>query len=267
VIDTGNWISVGDLAEGFARESNILLPSHDLAGTALDLVFEDGTTWAASIALEGDRQFISLPNGPRAEVRVTSLREALYFVDYVAEGKSVTVIADLAAGVALQREGRLPAAEEASVSLLARAKARLPLTAVKASFRQARLAGTHGAFGFPRTSELVGKRIRYRYSPTEMYEHIYLNDSAYTWHCLSGVEAGLADTDLCHYFKLREELYLFVWQEKIVPTLGVITVDLARGKTDGKIFGNTGFMDENVSNFAVGALASFVNFTPPLAQA
>jgi hypothetical protein len=118
-----------------------------------------------------------------------------------------------------------------------------------------------GEFGFPRTTELVGKRIRYRYSTTELYEHIYLNPSFYSWHCLSGVEAGLCDTDFCHYIKLREELYLFVWQEKIVPTLGVVTIDLVRGKTDGKIFGYAGYDFGARSNFPVGAFVEFVNFT------
>ncbi len=175
----------------------------------------------------------------------------------------MTILADLAAGVALRIEGTLPTAEDAAASLSARAAAGQPLTAVKVAFRAARVAGTGGAFGFPRTSELVGKRMRYRYSRTETYEHIYLNEFFYTWQCLSGVEAGLADTDLCHYFKLRDELYLFVWQEKIVPTLGVVTVDLARNKTDGKIFGYAGFSSGQFSNFPIGAVASFANFTPP----
>ena len=69
--------------------------------------------------------------------------------------------------------------------------------------------------------------MEYTYSPTERYEHIYLNEDFYTWQCLMGSEKGLADTDRCHYLKLGEQLYLFVWREKIVPTLGAVVADFA----------------------------------------
>ncbi|MCB5945798.1 MoaF C-terminal domain-containing protein [Acidocella sp. KAb 2-4] len=260
---TGNWISVGDLAGGFAQESNILSPSYGLVGKTIDLAFDDGTAWQVRITLEAGRQFVDFENELQKEARITSLRDSLYFIDFLVSEKSMTLIVDYETGSALIIEGGLPSAEEISGGLLARAKVGLPLTAVKVSFRRARVAGKYGQFGFPRTSELVGKRIRYQYSVTELYEHIYLNDMLYTWHCLNGVEAGLADTDLCHYFKIRDSLYLFVWQEKVVPTLGIILVDLERFKTDGKIFGNMDFLDDNISNFAVGAIADFVNFTQP----
>ena len=80
--------------------------------------------------------------------------------------------------------------------------------------------------------------MEYTYSPTERYEHIYLNEEFYTWHCLLGSEKGLADTDRCHYLKLGDDLYLFVWREKIVPTLGAVVVDFQAMRTMGKIFGH-----------------------------
>ncbi|SPX56212.1 MoaF protein [Klebsiella pneumoniae] len=60
------------------------------------------------------------------------------------------------------------------------------------------------------TTALVGMRNQYTYSPTERYEHIYLNDNFYAWQCLDGVEKGLADVDRCHYVQVAEDLYLFV---------------------------------------------------------
>jgi hypothetical protein len=111
------------------------------------------------------------------------------------------------------------------------------------------------------TDELIGLRNQYRYSPTECYEHIYLNSHFYTWQCLQGVEQGLADVDRCHYFKLAEQLYLFVWREKIVPTLGVVLIDLQQLKTDGKIFGYQGNDFTALSNFPVGAIAQILNHT------
>lgn len=57
------------------------------------------------------------------------------------------------------------------------------------------------------------------------------------------------------------KLYLFVWREKIVPTLGVVMIDLERMKTDGKIFGYHGSRFDAQSNFPVGALAQVLNVT------
>lgn len=264
--DVANWISVGELAEGFSPKSNILPASFDLAGQEIVLEYEDGSSRRWRFERAGDGQTLSLDGAAAEAVRVTSLREGLYFIDYLPSDKprgSTTLLLDTVSGVALEIGGSLPLAEETELSLLERIKEALPLTAVRASFGAARIAGSAAsAYGFPRTTELVGKRIRYRYSETELYEHIYLNPSLYTWQCLAGLEVGLADTDLCHYFKLREELYLFIWQEKIVPTLGVVTVDLQRNKTDGKIFGYAENDFGVLTNFPIGAFATFANFTP-----
>lgn len=259
-----NWISVGDLGQGFATDSNTLPPCHDFSGKSLELLFEDGSSWNANIDLDGNQQIINLPNGLRTNVRVTSLCEGVYFVDYITDNQAVSLVADMVSGRALQLQGKLPAREEASVVLQERAAAGLALTTVSVVFRNARIDGGGHGFGFPRTKELLGKHVRYRYSPTEVYEHLYLNETFYTWHCLKGVEAGLADTDLCHYFKLRDNLYLFVWQEKVVPTLGVVLLDLARGKTDGKIFGKADFVDGEFSNFKIGAFVEAINSSQSL---
>jgi hypothetical protein len=111
------------------------------------------------------------------------------------------------------------------------------------------------------TGDMVGRRVEYTYSASERYEHIYLNESFYTWHCLEGSEKGLADTDRCHYFKLADDLYLFVWREKIVPTLGVVTVDFAAMRTAGKILGYAGDAAGALANFPVGARARILNVT------
>jgi len=67
--------------------------------------------------------------------------------------------------------------------------------------------------------------------------------------------------DRCHYIAIAKDLYLFVWREKIIPTLGVVMIDLERKKTDGKIFGYQGNQFDALSNFPVGALAQVLNVT------
>jgi len=167
------------------------------------------------------------------------------------------VVLELPRGICTAVLGHLPSKADALEPLLTRIGHGADLTSVRATF----LAGVIDAPWAPsaarhaKTNELVGKRIEYTYSATERYEHIYLNERLYTWHCLTGSEKGLADTDRCDYFKIAEDLYLFVWREKIVPTLGVVLVDLAQLKTTGQILGYQGFDFAGVTHFPVGARA------------
>lgn len=264
------WISVGALAEGFRPDSNSLNETRDLDGSSIGLRFTDGETAEYRFTRDNDTGYIEVPGTGRYPVRATSLRSGIYFIDFLPSDRprsSVTLVLDLDTGSALEITATLPTESDVAKSLFARVRNGEPLTPVDIRFRSAILqpapAGTAAPTpGFPATDELIGHRIRYRYSPTELYEHIYLNPDFYTWHCLSGVEAGLGDTDRCHYFKLRDRLYLFIWLEKIVPTLGIVTVDLDSRHTDGKILGYADNGFGTLINFPIGALAMPATFTP-----
>ncbi|MNE62426.1 Molybdenum cofactor biosynthesis protein F [compost metagenome] len=154
----------------------------------------------------------------------------------------------------------MPDESQTRLDAFSRVEQGLPLTAVNAEFRFGRLDNSDAPL--PQfTDELIGMRNMYTYSPTERYEHIYLNNNFYAWQCLDGVEKGLADVDRCHYVKVAEKLYLFVWREKIIPTLGVVMIDLQEMRTDGKILGYQGSDFSSLSNFAVGAHAQILNTT------
>ncbi len=88
-----------------------------------------------------------------------------------------------------------------------------------------------------RSSALVGKRVFYRYSDVETYEHIYLNSGTFTWHCLRGGEEGLADTDRCMAWEVAEDLYIFFWTEKVMVVEAVLLVDLQQQRSIGRMFG------------------------------
>ncbi len=159
-----------------------------------------------------------------------SLRDGVCLVDYISGAlprTSVSMVLDATTGSATVVVGTLPTADEVVKGAFALATDGEELTAVRARFLRAAIdrpfaAGDHA---HRPTDEMVGKRVQYVYGPTEAYEHIYLNEKLYTWQCLAGVEKGLADTDRCHSFKLGDRLYLFVWRERVVPTLGVVVVD------------------------------------------
>ncbi|MDF3084988.1 molybdenum cofactor biosynthesis F family protein [Burkholderia sola] len=260
------FIQVGALADGFAPDANVLAPVDALVGRTLTLDDASGA-WRIYMFEPGALQWRDAATGTdgRAACRVTRLRDGLYFVDYIdatARATSVSLVIDLDTGVWTAVVGTLPTEADTRIDAFTRVAHGLPLTAVDAQFRHGTLGGhaRPGPLHAP-TRELIGKRTMYRYSPTECYEHIYLNENFYAWQCLQGVEGGLADVDRCHYFRIAEELYLFVWREKVVPTLGVVLIDFAQRKTDGKIFGYQGSDFGTLSNFQIGAYAQVLNET------
>lgn len=263
------WISVGELSESFSHDSHAPEPSSDLVGKQIQLRLDDGRVLDCRFE-QGDTlwwrlAFEPFPDQPqKAAYRAVALREGIYFVDFVwerGEAHSVTILLDLNRAIATVLLARLPDESETRRSLLDRIATGDELTAVSATFHSASVDKPFDA-DTPRhlpSTDLVGRRVEYTYSPTERYEHIYLNESLYTWHCLAGSEKGLADTDRCHHLELADRLYLFVWREKIVPTLGVVAVDFIRMGTAGKILGYRDDGGLGVENFPVGARARLVD--------
>jgi len=261
------WITVGSLADGFAPEA-FLLPDAALTGTSLTLHFANG--WIISHRFEEEYIHWNAEDGSSsgsAPYRATSIRSDVYFVDFLKTEQgihySVSLVLDMQARAFTAVIGQLPDAKALESSIYARARASQTLTQVEVEF-------LHGSIDKPwqsgvcpheTTRDLIGLRNRYRYSPTEVYEHIYLNDYFYTWQCLEGVEKGLADTDLCHYFKIAQNLYLFVWREKIIPTLGVVLIDLAQHRSDGKICGWANDQFSHLANFRMASHCEVLNRT------
>ncbi|WP_322044858.1 MoaF C-terminal domain-containing protein [Paraburkholderia sp. J67] len=274
------FIQVGALAEGFAPESHILAPSGDLEGRRFTLEFAHGSVntlhFTGSQRVEVERVVGTIKQQAQHDCRVTSVRDGIYFVDYIGadealvddEGRprsaSTSYVLDLRRALCTVVVGMLPTETETHIDAFTRVERGMELTGVQVQLRHGRITAgaepTQTRLHAP-TRELIGMRNLYTYSATERYEHIYLNENFYAWQCLSGVEAGLADVDRCHMIGIDEKLYLFVWREKIVPTLGVVMIDLERMKTDGKIFGYRGSRFDALSNFPVGAHAQILNVT------
>jgi hypothetical protein len=269
--ESARWISVGELADAFGRDNYTPPPSNDLAGSSHVLYFEDGRAiehrfvsdsllaWTVAggeaDGVEGEAPYFAL-----------KVREGIHFVDFVAHETpptAISLVMDLARGIATALVATLPDSADVGRSLAARVAAGLELTAVSAVFSNAALDApfTAATLRHQTTADLIGRRVEYTYSLTERYEHIYLNADFYTWHCLKGSEEGLADTDRCHYLKLGDELYLFVWREKIIPTLGAVVADFKALRTMGKIFGHAQDGSGGLVDFPVGARARLLNVT------
>ena len=266
------WVSVGALGKAFQPDNNSLDTVADLGGKSLLLNFENG--WSIACVFADARHLRwEFKSGERVgefaeeEYCATKPREGIYLVDFIKaheRATSVSLVLDLTGGVFTAVLGELPTKDEAEEPLARKITQGKTLTSVRTTISRGTIDKpfTPAADHHRRTGELIGRRVRYVYSPTETYEHIYLNSEFYTWHCLRGIEKGLCDTDYCHYYKIADNLYLFIWQEKIVPTLGVVLIDFARLKTTGKIFGYADFDYTSLTNFSVGAFATVINTVP-----
>lgn len=263
--ESSKWITVGELARAFQSDNYAPKPSGDLAGKQLELHLENGQVFQYRFE-SADKLFCSLPEATSpqeetAEVYLAmQMRPGIYLVDFIKRREratTVSLVLDLGRGIATSLVATLPEESETRLTLSERIARGKELTAVSATF----LSGAIDKPFSPTTArhlatdELVGKRVTYTYSPTEQYEHIYLNESYYTWQCLKGQEKGLADTDRCHYYNVADKLYFFIWREKIIPTIGAVVVDLDALRTGGKIFGYRGDDFGATANFPVGAQA------------
>ena len=267
--DALHFVQVGELVKGISEGT--LPPADELAGSSLTLHVEDGRVLRLAFSAGGGLSWL-VENGPGAGARgeerclITRPRDGVYVVDYVASTRlatSVTVVLDLRRQAATLVAGTLPTAEEAEQGAFALATAGAELTLVRCEILRAAVDRPFVAEDHPHvpTTELVGKRVQYVYSATEKYEHIYLNENLYTWQCLEGSEKGLADTDRCHYRSVGDELYLFVWREKVIPTLGVVMVDWREKRSHGKLFGYESSDFGALSNTPIASVATLLNTT------
>lgn len=264
-----DFVQVGELAQGIRQRSEPTVAA--LVGTSSTLHYEDGTVARIDFTGEHDLAWEVL-EGPDAGSCGTetyaafSPRDGVCLVDYISGAlprTSVSMVLDATTGSATVVVGTLPTADEVVKGAFALATDGEELTAVRARFLRAAVDRPFSADHPHRpTDEMVGKRVQYVYGPTEAYEHIYLNEKLYTWQCLAGVEKGLADTDRCHSFKLGDRLYLFVWRERVVPTLGVVVVDWRDMGSYGKLCGyESSEIGGPIANARIASVATLLNVT------
>lgn len=86
--------------------------------------------------------------------------------------------------------------------------------------------------------DLIGRRAVYRYSPNQLYEHVYLSSERYAWQCLQGAQRGHGDMDLSTVWKFDDGLYLFCFCEFRAPVGTVWLHDLGDAlRTTGAFLG------------------------------
>lgn len=263
------WVDVEKLSENF---SEFRLPqTSDLSGKEVVLNYKGGYSVTYNF-VDGCTLRATYKNGEETEVvgatyDAAELRKGVYFFDYVWSyglTKSISTVIDFNQGMATTLVSILPTLEEAKVSTYERYLANEPMTSVKAIWDHAAVDApfTSATKVHPKTTKLVGERLQFNYSSTDAYEHIYLCEDMYTWHCILGVEKGLADTDKCFFYDLGDDLVWFTWLEKIVPTVGVVIEDFKAMRSYGKLYGyKNRIEDEAVINTPTASYAHMLNKT------
>lgn len=264
--ETPEYISVGELSEGFSE--NMMEPTSGLIGMTLSLYFESGKEMQLTF-MDIETMKYRTVDREKEERLISSYlainpRENIYFIDFVAsygDTRSVSIVVDMNKDIATVITGILPTTDDMSIPILKRAEQGLPLTPVQALIEHALVNTPYKSakLQHEKTTELIGKRVQFIYSSKDIYEHIYLNENMYTWHCISGSEKGLSDTDKCFYYKIDEDLYLFIWIEKVIPTMGIVVEDLNTLRSYGKIYGYENYSVGKVTNFPVGSYAKIIN--------
>lgn len=249
------WPQIGDIVPNHDGDR----PDHtgDLAGRLFTLRLSDVAT--AELRFEADRlQWRDGEERADDAYRAYRIREGCYFIHWISPaGQRLcrSLFLDLASERALLIEGRVPAAEENRLDVLTRIARRNSQSMVDVVYRTATFGA--GETQIERTADLVGKCLRYRYSDTHLYDHIYLSERYYSWFCHQGPDQGLGDFEECDYFKLRDELYLICWREKLLPCLAVMVEDHQAMRSMGRIFGGDAYTGE-IGDTMVGARMSLV---------
>jgi hypothetical protein len=269
--DSSTWLPLSGLEPGFAGNRAIALARGFFDGTTLTTLDDSGTEIRHEFA-DGRLHWtvtISEPTGSGAgisegtdEYEAYAVDDQLFYVQVHHESipdEAVSIVFDLRAGTCLSVlsfAGQAPEGVEPGP------------TAVKQKFVPSIILEHSGERGpLPhRTKTLIGRRIHWQYSDTHSYEHIYLNEDWYTWHCLAGPEVGQADTDLCSYFELRKGIYVFAWREKVIPCASVTIADhrdASAIRSWGVLFGpdddGSGFI-----HFTFGAKGRLASVTPEI---
>ncbi|MEF2978619.1 molybdenum cofactor biosynthesis F family protein [Subtercola sp. YIM 133946] len=261
VSDTSTWLPLEGLAPGF--DANKARPSRDLAGRTLTTVDARGTRVEHRFDADTDTVSWSYRPGegdPIAEsvgldpYEAFEVDEGLYFAQFHHRhqpNEAVSLVLDL-------REGRV-------LTVISTIGDDVPgQTRVQHHFVAGQLDGRLPTGQAPApTTDLLGRRVFWQYSPEHAYEHVYLSSQLYTWQCLAGPERGLADTDVNTVYRIRPGIYVFAWREKVIPCASVTIADHRTAsaiRSHGVLFG----LDESgtvPTHFTFGAHGRLISQT------
>jgi hypothetical protein len=169
--------------------------------------------------------------GPGKGKRIVATYEAfelatdVFFVSFLsAENHSVAMTLDLAKGVATVVMGEMTP------------------DGIISSVGQSRIeeVAPSGPVAYHPPSSLGGTRFLNTYADNVAYEHIYLTGVYETWMGVRGPQAGQADTEEYHAWKIADGVYLLYWNEGILTAQMTFLFNFFSGCCVAELFARTG---------------------------
>lgn len=218
--DQSTWKSYDDFAAGI---DTYRMPSTDLSGSVVALSFDgdihvrleflDSSTvrWSSS-------GLLSAPSGSDDPYDAVRVRDDVLFLNLPLESRSrdaITVFWSETTGRALLVH-----------SVIGEPVPGQPQ--VRQTFAAGEVDGVRvsGARPAP-TRDLIGFRELVRYSPSHLYEHVFLSSERYCWQCVQGEQRGHGDVDMSTTWRFDDSgLYLFTFREFVIPVASVWLHDL-----------------------------------------
>jgi len=227
-IPSSDWPTLTEMAAGFGEHS---YPRTDvLAGRTLPIRFANG--WLIEHRFhDGERLTWTVREGQdagrtgTATYHAVEARAGLLFVDFFKPDDEEVVTL-----IIREDTGDLFAALSSYHEVNGERRTRT-------QFVNGRVDGAPGGRPIEQSSSLVGKRILYRYSSDDWYEHVYFNRECMAWHCVNGAEKGIADVERCAYFDVEDDLHILFWTETVLPLESIVLIDLAKMRSTGRFFG------------------------------
>ncbi|MFF1571934.1 MoaF C-terminal domain-containing protein [Leifsonia sp. NPDC058292] len=223
------WRTYDEFAAGI---DTYRLPNTDIAGTAIALTLDDGSTVELafaehSVAWRSTAAFGS-PDGAHDPYDAVAVRDDVVFVNLPltsVEREALTIVYSTTTHRALVAHSVIGDEDVEGTPL------------VRQTFWSAVTDGGEPSGEIPAPSrDLIGKRNVYRYSPHHLYEHVYVSSQRYAWQCLEGVQRGHGDMDLSTVWKFADGLYLFCFREFRIAVASVWLHDLGYGLMTTGIF-------------------------------
>ncbi|MDJ1132731.1 MoaF C-terminal domain-containing protein [Streptomyces iconiensis] len=216
--------------------------------------------------LDGDTLLWQRDNEPkpqRVHYRAVAARPDVCFVDWPtarSAATTVSLIIDFSTRHVLVLDTTLPTPRAARAGLYKRITDTDDLSAVQVEATVTGIGRAPNDDAFPHTTDLVGARVLCDYGGGS-FEHLYLNEHMFCWHCVAGDGRGAADADPCVYRRVSDDLYLVVWREKLAPAVGMVLLDLSAGRSTGKLHQDRLSQPGDIANHLIGARVTVLNRT------
>ena len=227
--------------------------SHALDGRKFTLVLRDKPEERRPHAFGREQVDVEIDRGLEPPLRFVASYEAfelapgIFFVSYLADAvHSVAMALDMGTGVAtvvqgeMTNQGIISTVEAASLEEVAAAQGRQP--------------AFHPPFN------LGGTRFLNTYAHNVAYEHIYLTGVYETWLGVKGPQAGQADTEEYHAFKIAGGVYLLYWNEGILTAQMTFLFNFLAGHCVAELFAR---VEGDIVHNSIGANTTLIHTTLP----